>query len=237
MFRNILRAVSKTSASTVAPSTRITIYHNPTSRLSTQLLNKLNNYASLPCTADKFGGSATLTTKFNINVKEEQLSFDDYQFIVDECLDMHPDNRRIASLLFKNGEFTKYCNLSLQDFNKICKINLTKSSLVIDYANKLVANDEATFDRIMANYLSCGIQQSSNGNIRNISEDHIIIKRTETIKPEVKEIKVETASTDYVAVAAAATAAASAAATASTNEFYKYSSLVHPNVAEFADLF
>ena len=225
MLRNIFRtskwaAPSKTSS--ILPASRITIYHNPSCNQAAQLLQKLNNYAALPCTANKYSGNtigALLLSKFNIDVKSSQhLSFEDYQFIVDECLDIHPDNKIIASKLFKEGQVDKYLHLSAQDFVKLCKDAMSKSTVIIDYSNRLIANDEATFDRIMANYLSCGIQHSSNGNIRNISHTHHIVA-PKTEQP----------------LQHASAAAAAAAATAS--EFYKYTNMVHPNVAEFADLF
>ena len=49
--------------------------------------------------------------------------------------------------------------------------------LIIDYRHKLLANDDVSFNRIMANYLSCGIQsvaRSGNSDVTmNVGGDDV----------------------------------------------------------------
>lgn len=119
----------------------------------------------------------SLTTKFDVEVKFNQpLSQGDYQFINDQCTDIHPNNNSILSQLQSHQQ---------------------QFPLIIDYNNKLIANDEDSFNRIMMNYLSCGIQQADKAELPYRLQYN-------------KQVKFEP---------------------------QQHHDLVHPHVAEFADLF
>lgn len=190
MFRSIINSIkpfTTTAATTVSRTIKpITIYHNVNSIYSHNLLTKLTNF----------------NTILDLNIiTNQQLSKSDYNFIIDECLSMHPDNKSIMLEIFHpNKQFLGKSNL-LRDFSLHDLIydynNLSKDKnqlpLIIDFNNKLIANDDATIDRILVNYLTCGIQNTTN------------------TKPP----------------------SSSSSSSAKT----KYNDLVHPHVAEFADLF
>ncbi|CAK9442372.1 uncharacterized protein LODBEIA_P61150 [Lodderomyces beijingensis] len=202
-------ASATTTAATksrAAAPVSITIYHNQNSVASLQLLNKLASFSVVPCTKHKHedtlkghgdlsasaksNGSGSIrknqraknlsSAKFDIDIRSnEQLTKQDYDFIMEHCLDIHPDNHSIMLQLLCNcgsskKKLLKDFNLHEQLYNYDNIINKNKSRrsahadvdvddsrslpLIIDYQNKLLANDDASFDRIMANYLSCGIQ-------------------------------------------------------------------------------
>ena len=174
--------------------------------MSHNLLKQLTSYSLLPCTQDKiyqetthmnnntnkFKGVASSKSessgkspKFYVNVKENTgLTKQDHQFIIDQCLNIHPDNTRVIIQSVSNIDFKKLSKQEklklveqLQDYDKLVAIvnsgssvsNTTTSTrsmpLIIDYRHKLLANDDVSFNRIMANYLSCGIQSvARNGN-------------------------------------------------------------------------
>ncbi|EGW29877.1 uncharacterized protein SPAPADRAFT_63497 [Spathaspora passalidarum NRRL Y-27907] len=220
---------------TATPATSITIYHNTNSLLSHNLLSKLSSYSVLPCTVHRFKDShQTITSyttdkvsssngqapiaKFDVDVKFNQgLSKTDYDFIMNECVDIHPDNQSIMLQLLYGVSHDKrklIKSFDLHDelysnFDRVSQLSRENGPLIIDYNNKLIANDEASFDRIMVNYLSCGIQNvdkagaglGSNGSSNNSANLNV-----------------------------------SAASTIPAAELY-HQNLIHPHVAEFADLF
>ncbi|KAI5965026.1 hypothetical protein KGF57_000819 [Candida theae] len=191
------------NGSRISPS--LTMYHNNTSILSHNLLKQLTSYSILPCTQDKIyqqgghGGSnktgkgiksfnskgsggnklSEANQKFYLDVKENMgLTRDDHKFIIEQCLDIHPDNTRVIIQSVSNVDFKKLSKQDkfdiveqLQDYDKFLS-TLTNNQdveassqgvlrampLIIDYKHKLLANDDVSFNRIMANYLSCGIQ-------------------------------------------------------------------------------
>jgi len=184
MFKSYIRSISnnlmrssQVTSTALKPSTSITIYHNTNSLLSNSLLAKLNNYSELPCTLHKYKDSksnqvtynTTITSnraKFNVDLKlNQQLSQQDFDFMVGECVDIHPDNRSILIQLLLNdsskqkSKLLKNFDLHDQQVNfDAVKHNTKKFPIIIDYTNKLIANDETSFDRIISNYISCGIQ-------------------------------------------------------------------------------
>ncbi|ODV78343.1 uncharacterized protein CANTADRAFT_41131 [Suhomyces tanzawaensis NRRL Y-17324] len=194
MFRHLIREYSKSfiagartsagaSSTPVAMKSPLTIYHNPASPISSQLLAKLSNASSTNQLADP--------AKFSFNLKTNQLlTFADYEFIVNECADIHPHNTHVVRRLLNTP---KHAPLCVSDFHKLSH---TEFPVIIDYDHKLVANDEASFDRIMQHYLLCGIQHLTN-----------------------------------------LTAVNSARSRPLSQAHIHQHSLVHPHVAEFADLF
>lgn len=188
------RAEFAKSLASAQPTVSIAMYHDPQSLQLQQLLSKLMLYAELPRTLECYNkGLArsqpvpmmTLTLnpsasvfgplKFTVHLRtREELSETDRAFILDECADIHPQNKAIADQ----------------------SLSATEYPIIIDYSNRLLANDDASFDRIMQNYLTCGIQNARAGPVR-------LASRTSQ----------------------------------SNMNSLDPSTLVHPHVAEFADLF
>lgn len=206
--------------SKVIPS--VTIYHNNNSILSHNLLKQLTSYSLLPCTRDRIyqQGAHSDTSvknkgvkplrrkssedhqKFNLDVKENLgLTREDHQFIIEQCLDIHPDNTRVMIQSVSNADFKKLSKKEklgiieqLQDYDTLVHAlnndpSLTRSMpLIIDYKHKLLANDDVSFNRIMANYLSCGIQsvaRSGNNLALNVKDGDRDVSFTNTNSPGV----------------------------------------------------
>lgn len=209
-FTNSIKPYLKSSSSTLTStagriSPSLTMYHNNNSILSHNLLKQLTSYSLLPCTQDKIyqqtaqanninktkgvktskSKSSEGNQKFYLDVKENAgLTREDHKFIIDQCLDIHPDNTRVIIQSVSNVDFKKLSkqekfNLieQLQDYDKLLGISNNESTrlmpLIIDYKHKLLANDDVSFNRIMANYLSCGIQsvaRSGNNLALNIGD-------------------------------------------------------------------
>lgn len=150
----------------------LTVYHNTLSKSSTHLVNKLRAYAQLPSTVERYSEAPKLLgqlPKFQINLKENKLpTFEDYEFIHQNCLGIHPGNLGSFQKLFPRitGSSRFAGDLEFLDESEYNKVLLSNKSrffkppLIIDHSNFLIANDDAGLDRIMANYLSCGIQDS-----------------------------------------------------------------------------
>lgn len=238
-FSNSLMANSPIAATATRPSTSIAIYHNTNSLLSNSLLSKLSNYSELPCTlhkykdakSDKILYNTTLTAnkhKFNIDLKLNQtLSKKDFKFIIDECVDIHPDNRSILiQLLMNDASSNAAVNKSklIKNFNihdekvvsyDTVKNNTIKFPIIIDYNNKLIANDETSFDRIMSNYSACGIQN---------------FLQSKPVKNLVDEINSNGSGNHLLFKQAQAQSQQQLLPIMNQN-------LIHPHIAEFADLF
>ncbi|KAK6199942.1 uncharacterized protein RJT21DRAFT_37755 [Scheffersomyces amazonensis] len=217
---------------------RITIYHNSNSLLSSNLFSKLNHYGDLP-------------NKFSIDLKLNQsLTNDDYEFIKSECIDIHPDNRSILMQIILGDNQTSTATVKsddsrgniankhriLKNFNNLPDSpnfhNDKNVSLIIDYQNKLIANDEQSFDRIMVNYLSCGIQNfqrskpvsnyspflngSTTGSNNNNNNNNNNNKNNSYVTGQISNSSVSNSN-------------------ASNNSIHH--NLVHPQFSEFADLF
>lgn len=160
------------ATSPVAKLPTLTVYHNTLSTTSTHLVNKLCAYAALPSTAQRYAETPRLAggvPKFVVQVKENQLpSFEDYEFVHEKCLGIHPGNMatfrrlfpRLAGSLRYAGDLQM---MSATEYDAVLLANRSrffKPPLVIDHTNCLVAHDDQGLDRIMANYLSCGTQDS-----------------------------------------------------------------------------
>lgn len=205
---SIISPKSTTSLSTSSLKP-LTVYHNSNLLVSHQLVAKLNNFNS---TTD-----SPTNNKITFNLKtNEQLSESDYKFIIDECLYIHPDNKSILLQIFHNKyhmdkkklikDFTLHD--SIFEYNNL--INNNKSyPLIIDYNHCLIANDDASFDRIMMNYLTCGIQNTTSSNST-------------------------TASHGFTTNGSSSSSGNGGNNSTGT---VKYNDLVHPHMAEFADLF
>ncbi|CAN3474416.1 hypothetical protein DICA0_A11628 [Diutina catenulata] len=123
------------SARKVQPPT-IRVYHN-CSPMSRSLYSKLHNHRQ--------GYEIELQ-------KKKTISKEDFDFLM-EVVDMHPDNKRIIYKLFDKHPMQ---DLTPEDFTPV------SAPLVIDYANKLVAADCVSLDRVMTHYNSCGMQNFTN---------------------------------------------------------------------------
>ena len=210
MLRSIIKSFKPSTFTSTASSSStrtikpIKIYHNTNSLYSLNLLTKLTNFNNI----------------LDVTVcNNEQLSQQDYNFIIDECLSMHPDNKSIMLQLF-HPSIQQVCKSQLirdfslhdliYDYNNLSNVNSNNTNgnqlpLIIDFNSKLIANDDATIDRILVNYLTCGIQSTTNTKPPSNTNTN-----TNT--------NITTNTTNYTSS-------------------LKNHDLVHPHVAEFADLF
>ncbi|CAN3372399.1 hypothetical protein DIURU_002461 [Diutina rugosa] len=131
----MLARIFKNTKSNAAP--KIRVYHN-CSPLSRQLYSKLHNHCN---------------EKYQIDLQKKQtISEDDFKFLMD-VVDVHPDNKNIIYNLFEKHPSQ---DLTIEDFKSI------QAPLIIDYKNKLVAADCVSFDRVLSNYATCGMQNFTN---------------------------------------------------------------------------
>jgi len=129
----------------------------------------------MPCTLEKFldvfqsgnwlKPNKSSNNKFFVDVNiNKPLSYGDYMFIMENCIDMHPDNKAILEKHLKLNKSYSFEPLGIECFEKLTTV--ATEPLIIDFKNNLIANDDKSFDRIMSNYLSCGKQNASNINAR-----------------------------------------------------------------------
>lgn len=133
--------------------------------------------------------------KFSVDLHEDKMPTYEEYLEIHDLLSVHPDNaiafEKIFPLMYdhqssticKKSAFTtkkkqKYLG-DLQVFNQqdyktveaafaAEKLDLMfNAPLIIDWENSLLAVDDAGLDRIMANYLSCGTQDSHKSNLDN----------------------------------------------------------------------
>lgn len=136
----------------------IKVYHNNT-QLSNQLLNKLNNY------------------NMNFSKSQETILIQDFNYCLNNVVDVHPDNKDILLSLFGKK---RYDNLEIQDFKQV------SHPLIIDYKHNLIAADEKSFNRLMSNYNECGIQDFRN-DVKKKSKWQEDYRRLSLVSPGVQE--------------------------------------------------
>ncbi|CAI5760467.1 unnamed protein product [Candida verbasci] len=163
MFKNLFKS-NTISGKSIIKTSNLVIYHNSNSLLSHNLLNKLNSFNEKNC---RF----KLIDKANQSITES-----DFNFIINETLMIHPDNKSIIlQLIHENNNKIKLLkSFDLHDtiHNYQNFKNLIPNLLIIDYGNKLIANDQVSIDRIVSNYTSCGLQNlSNNASAGNINKD------------------------------------------------------------------
>ncbi|KAG7194963.1 uncharacterized protein KQ657_004074 [Scheffersomyces spartinae] len=171
MFKQFLRSLGRSPAlkatSIVPLGTSIPVesiggaikfYHYPSSQASGQLLNKLKSLSKLPI---RNATNDTATDKFGLNVvTNSRLSYEDYRYIFDECINVHPGNKLILAKILPHGPCSRSYDLEpALDRQFFDEQNVIRGPLVIDYHNSLIANDDESLDRIMQHYLSCGMQR------------------------------------------------------------------------------
>lgn len=183
MFKTILQSIRPKSIKSSLP--KLTIYHNSNLPLSNHLLKKLNYYENL--------------NKFAIEVKPNQLpSYPSYKFM-HSTLHTHPLNCNYFETIFpqlfnhnstfnnlkvkqdqKSKLFINDYQLMDEDYYKqLVKQGNLSSPVIIDWSNQLIAINDESLDRILANYLTCGIQNSKSVHddglyLRNKYGHHII---------------------------------------------------------------
>ncbi|OBA21172.1 hypothetical protein METBIDRAFT_40791 [Metschnikowia bicuspidata var. bicuspidata NRRL YB-4993] len=221
---------------TGSASPTITLFHNTNSKLSHHLLERLTIHKS----------------RFLLDVRQNRLPlYETYSFIHQECMNVHPQNNRSFERIFPAllaSPSHLFCNVEVKTKSKLKQFvpdlelvnessyldnialhNATElSPFVVDWANKLVAVDDEGLDTIMQNYYSCGMQKSSKVHLPEGS-DSIHQGPDSGNSPIFNSPKIslqETCGPQYNQSAAAAAAAATAARC-----------VVHPHIAEFADLY
>ena len=260
MLRSFLRLANTSNVKT----NTITIFHDTNSKLSHHLLGKLTGYSQLPNTFHRANGAGwfqkagahgqsispagIMSNKFNLELKMNLIpSYQDYYFIHEHCTDIHPDNctsfEKKFPLLFELQNIT-LCNLTAAKHNKqkrfindllvllqdeyndlAAQKSFFKAPLIIDWSNNLIAGDDKGLDRIMANYLACGIQDSH----KNVlDEDSLVVAEA---------MEKETPPNDGNNHTDNNAGHAIQGSPRRTNSRYNRNDIIHPHVAEFADLF
>lgn len=257
MLRSFLRL-----ANTNVRANTITMFHDTNSKLSHHLLNKLTNYSKLPNTSHRdiaqgwfrkgraqAMGTGMVSSKFNLELKHDETpSYLDYYFIHEHCTDIHPDNcisfEKMFPFLFELQNIT-LCNQTAtrdkkqkrfkndllvlhQDEYETLSMeeNFFKAPLIIDWANNLIAGDDKGLDRIMANYLACGIQDSH----KNVLPEHCYGLVNEPVtKISTPRDNGDDNHNNHQG--------ATQGSPRRTSSRYNPNNIIHPHVAEFADLF
>ncbi|CUM55502.1 uncharacterized protein AC631_03117 [Debaryomyces fabryi] len=263
MLRSFFRLANTNNVKT----NTITIFHDSNSKLSHHLLGKLTGYSQLPNTFHRTNGvgwfqnasahrqsaspAGIISNKFNLELKMNQTpSYQDYYFIHEHCTDIHPDNctsfekkfpflfelqnitlcNQTATKQNKQKRFINDLQLLLQeDYNQFSEQkNFFKAPLIIDWSNNLIAGDDKGLDRIMANYLACGIQDSHKN----------VLHEDSLVEAEIIEEKTSSGGdNDHTDNNANNAGYATQGSPRRTNSRYNRNDIIHPHVAEFADLF
>lgn len=178
MFKTILQTIRPRSKPALP---KLTMYHNPRLPLSNHLLKKLNYYENL--------------NKFVIEVKPNQLpSYSSYKFM-HSSLNTHPSNCNSFEAIFpqlfhhdstfndltakrdqKLKLFVNDYELVNEDrYNHMVKQTNVGNPVIIDWSHDLIAINDESLDRILAHYLTCGIQNSKSvhdeGFLRSANDD------------------------------------------------------------------
>ncbi|KAM3123067.1 hypothetical protein CJJ07_004688 [Candidozyma auris] len=233
-FTGFARAASR---SVVASKPTVTMFHNPNVPMSHQILQKLKERA--PKT-------------FNLDVRENQLPhYSTYHFIHEKCINVHPQNargfERIFPALLDSSNHT-FCDVEVRKNSKqkqfVPDIDLVSENtyldkvahqsasnmapFAVDWFNQLVATDEEGLNRLLANYNSTHIvrdMKEPKGKTEVAKEDAVKVCAREppsNLQPSVQHGCAPSVASEPF------TSRASAAAMAC---------VVHPHIAEFADLF
>ncbi|KAM9896893.1 hypothetical protein OXX80_007394 [Metschnikowia pulcherrima] len=224
---------------TGSASPTLTIFHNSNSRLSHHLLERL----------------AIHDSRYLLDVRTNKLpSYETYSFIHEECMNVHPQNNRSFERVFPAllaSSSHSFCNVEVMTKSKVKqfvpdlelvdkasysdKIALHSASevspFVVDWANKLVAVDDQGLDTIMQNYYSCGMQKSSKVHLPAES-DSIHIASASGANSGSNSPFNSSIGPLQVACGKSFAHSAGAAATVNATRF-----MVHPHIAEFADLY
>lgn len=157
-------------ARTVTGSTSptLTFFHNSNSKLLHHLLGRLARH----------------NERYTLDVRLDKLPlYGTYHFIHNECINVHAQNSRAFEKIFpallssshtfcdmeakkasKQKQFVPDLDLVSEDayLDKVAHHTAAEiAPFVVDWGNKLVAVDDDGLDRIMRNYYSCGLQESS----------------------------------------------------------------------------
>lgn len=127
------------------------------------------------------------TRKFEIDLRIDNAPlYEEYLFLRTQCMEIHPDNIGAFKKVFPDmmrlqmgsgssvlTEQPKQGKTFLQDFEVLPRQEYERSleqrkeffrpPLVVDWSNRLMSLDDANLDRVLSNYMSCGIQQVDKG--------------------------------------------------------------------------
>lgn len=196
----------------------LTLYHNAHLKLLHHLLSRLKNKLA-----------------FRLDIVANQVpDYNVYKFLHEQC-NVHPQNAKcfehvFPALLHLDHTFDEYAargdkrrqfvpDLELMEVHEYkarvdCHKPAEVKPFVVDWINKLVAADDKSLDTILANHRSCGMQTSPMVHVAGHEPDIVV---PATVTP---------AESGHVSCGRGR---------ASTTAAMAY--LVHPHVAEFADLF
>lgn len=144
----------------------VTFFHKPNSKLSNHLLERLSS-----------------NSRYTLDVRSNKLPlYRTYRFVHEECINIHPQNTKAFEAVFpsllasnhlfcdhevknnaKNKQFIADLDLE-SEADYLEKISThTVADLrpfAIDWENRLLAYNDEGLDRIMQNYYQCGTQKS-----------------------------------------------------------------------------
>lgn len=194
----------------------VTLFHKSNSKLSNHLLDRLSS-----------------NSRYTLDVRTNKLPlYRTYRFVHEECMNIHPQNAKAFEAVFpsllasnhlfcdhevknnaKNKQFVSDLDLKSEAeyIEKLSSHTIADlQPFIIDWENRLLAFNDEGLDRIMQNYYSCGTQKSK--------KEHLHV------------------GCDFAAVDAAQIPTEKKA---NVNHAHSASMLymVHPHMAEFADLF
>ena len=124
--------------------------------------------------------------KFDVDLRIDKAPlYEEYLFLRTQCMEIHPDNIGAFKKVFPDMMRLQMGSASsvldkqpkqktfLQDFEVLPRQEYEKSlergkgffrpPLVVDWSNRLMSLDDANLDRVLSNYMSCGIQQVDKG--------------------------------------------------------------------------
>lgn len=143
----------------------VTFFHKPNSKLSNHLLERLAS-----------------NSRYSLDVRSNKLPlYRTYRFLHEECMNIHPQNAKAFEAVFPNllasnhlfcdhevkrnskrKQFVLDLDLESESdyLRKLSALEADMKPFVIDWENRLLAYNDEGLDRIMQNYYSCGTQKS-----------------------------------------------------------------------------
>lgn len=114
--------------------------------------------------------------KYNLIIKDKP-DFKDYEFIHDNCLNMHPGN--LTNMVKSFPELRQSKRIFINDLNMVSEPEFKKlkfdHSLIIDYDNCVLANCDNSLNRLFNNYAinDNNHQYGGNGFYYPIAHPHV----------------------------------------------------------------
>lgn len=166
------------------PVERITLYRDENCKLSEHFLSRLSKFGQMPkrqvIDKDTEALSGDTRLKFEIEMQTQLPCYNTYKFLHQECIPVHPQNlksfERAFPFLFEKKDITSLNSrlssmrgmkkfigdvqlLEREEYDLLAKHpEFFKGPLIVDWTNNLVATDDEGLDKIITNYVACGMQ-------------------------------------------------------------------------------